>query len=191
MGRTNRGRRNNLPFSIIPALGKIPENNIQPSISECCDVLHKDVLGSSQANDSCELEPKAGSRAFFDSLAPSGDGDVLAGKSSADKVDFFDPPDFPDVPVSFDVRPMLLKDSCRVVIYLDLPYGFEVSRSLQPKLDAADPGKEAADRENASSPASPLADSEDELAPRLFALAPQELLELVVLEGDVEGLHAF
>src|SRR6266700_366609 len=75
-------RSKHIPFRIEPERGQIPENAIEPSVSESCDVFHEDDSGSKRANDASELgpEPRAGT---LDAGAFAGEADVLAGEAAA------------------------------------------------------------------------------------------------------------
>jgi hypothetical protein len=43
---TSGGRREHLPFRIVPEGGQVPENPAHPPNKDRCDVLHEDVSGS-------------------------------------------------------------------------------------------------------------------------------------------------
>jgi hypothetical protein len=74
-----------MPLRIKPERGQVPENDIQPSTKQSCDVFHDDVRGMNLANNSGVLFPQTAALAPNPS-ALAGDADVLAGEPSADNV---------------------------------------------------------------------------------------------------------
>jgi len=87
---SNGLRRQTSPLSIEPEVGQRPENGIEAPVSESCDVLHEDKLGSHFANDSMHFPPEAGPLSCKSSASPS-DADVLAWEAAADDVDVASP----------------------------------------------------------------------------------------------------
>jgi len=78
-------RRYAIPFRVKPALGHVPENNVQPVTKQRCHVLHDCVLRSNQAKGSHKfpvqsrtLSGKAG--------ALSGPRNILAGEPADDDI---------------------------------------------------------------------------------------------------------
>lgn len=70
MRGTNGGSRNSVPFRIKPERGKVSENSSDSGLidvdlffsagnKEACNVFHKHVAGSKDANDAFKLAPKA------------------------------------------------------------------------------------------------------------------------------------
>lgn len=82
---TERVSADNIPLRMIPAGGKVPENNVDSSPEKRADVLHDDVAGSNLTNDPGVLTPESGTgTANSDTFA--GFADVLAGEASADDI---------------------------------------------------------------------------------------------------------
>jgi hypothetical protein len=82
--------RDAIPLRVIPARGQVPENSSEPSAAvaskEVANVLHDDVAGSKNVNESNVLAPKTRAPPVDPGL-PSGDGEVLAGEAAAEDVD--------------------------------------------------------------------------------------------------------
>jgi hypothetical protein len=74
------------PFRIKPCFGQFSKNDVQPSMSDRCDVFQDDVLRSHQANDTHEFVEQPRSGALTDPSASSGLADVLARETSSDNV---------------------------------------------------------------------------------------------------------
>lgn len=80
-------RRDTIPLRIVPALGQLPENTVEPppSSKESCNVLQEEEVGSYSAKQSRELEveprPLAG-----DPRPLAGGADVLAGEAGGPDV---------------------------------------------------------------------------------------------------------
>jgi hypothetical protein len=85
MRRTCVGSRYNSPDRIIPQAGKVSENDSHSPSKQRWYVLHEHVSGSYLANDPGKLFPEAAS-CSGDPDSFSGDGYVLAGKTSGDTV---------------------------------------------------------------------------------------------------------
>jgi hypothetical protein len=85
MRRSNIGSRYAMPFRIIPERGQVSENTVEPSIKQCCDVLHDDELRSYLANNSSVLRPKSAANSF-NSSALARNADVLTGEAAADDI---------------------------------------------------------------------------------------------------------
>lgn len=86
MWSTHGACRYNRPFRVIPDSGKVSENGSEPSIKQCCDVLHEDDFGSKFANEAREFRPEPGSFSRKAS-ASTGIADVLAWESPAYGID--------------------------------------------------------------------------------------------------------
>ena len=56
---TNGARRYAMPFRVIPDLGQVPKNGVQPSTKQRCHVLQQDELGSNHANGSNHFPPES------------------------------------------------------------------------------------------------------------------------------------
>jgi hypothetical protein len=82
---TNGARRYAMPFRIIPDLGHVPENNVQPATKQRCHVLQDRVERSYQAKGSNDfpVESRTGSGK---SGAITGEADVLAWESGSDNI---------------------------------------------------------------------------------------------------------
>jgi hypothetical protein len=85
--RTNGGSRYAVPLRVIPDLGQVSENTVKAPSKQSCDVLHDGVSGSNLANKTGVFAPEPGAVAI-DAGALSGVADVLAGKTSADNVNW-------------------------------------------------------------------------------------------------------
>lgn len=85
----NSGSWNAVPFRVIPDLGQVSENAVKPPSKESCDVLHNDDSGSYFANKAKVLTPEPRALALKPS-ALARVRDVLAGKSSANNVNWSD-----------------------------------------------------------------------------------------------------
>ncbi len=81
----NVGRPKTAPDSIEPDFGQRPENGIESSKSEGCNVLQEDVAASHIANGICEGEEETRLRSV-DACAGSGKADVGAGKAADNHV---------------------------------------------------------------------------------------------------------
>jgi hypothetical protein len=57
MRRTNVGSSQREPDRIIPAGGKVTEDDVEPASNESCDVLHEHEARSKYANDPRVLSP--------------------------------------------------------------------------------------------------------------------------------------
>jgi hypothetical protein len=74
-----------VPFRVIPDLGQVSENLTESAAAEHCNVFHDDVARSYFVNNSGVFFPDAAARSR-DARAFSCNGDVLAGKSSANNL---------------------------------------------------------------------------------------------------------
>jgi hypothetical protein len=84
MGSSDLSSRNNVPLAVIPERGKVFNDSDPPVIKEPWNILSEHVSGSKYANGTGELGPEPTGVVFAFALA--GDGDWLAGESSADEV---------------------------------------------------------------------------------------------------------
>lgn len=85
MWRANIGRSQAAPLRIEPEAGQRPENGVESSKSESCDVLQEDESWSQVANGVRESEEESGSPAVDAGPAP-GETDVLTGKAADNQV---------------------------------------------------------------------------------------------------------
>ena len=85
MGSSGIVRAQTAPLRIEPQRGQVPEDAVEPSSSESCDVLHEDEAGSYLAHDASKVRPEAGPLPV-DALALPGVADVLAGESASDEI---------------------------------------------------------------------------------------------------------
>ena len=83
-------RAQHSPLRIEPHLGQVSEYTSEPPRSESWGVLHERVSRSNLANDSSELHPEPASLSVK-TFAFTGDGDVLARKSSRNHVNTASP----------------------------------------------------------------------------------------------------
>jgi len=117
---------NAVPFSIVPALGKVSEHSSHVSVSkETWDVLHEHVAGSKVANGSDVFRPEPGS-CSINACAFPGEAEVLTGEAPAQKIDSLNgrPVHGGDVSISLDSRPMLSEDAPAIGIDFNLPLDF-------------------------------------------------------------------
>ena len=91
MRSANLGRLEHRPFRIVPEPGQAPENDVESSNSDRCDILQEDVFGSYTANDPLEFEPQAAAVAFLDAFAFAGVTDVLAREAARNQADMASP----------------------------------------------------------------------------------------------------
>lgn len=83
---THVGRSNSDPLRIEPELGKIGEDNVETSPSECSNVLGEDAPGAGLVDDPLVLGPEAAALPGFDPRALARVGDVLAGEAANDEI---------------------------------------------------------------------------------------------------------
>ena len=96
-----------MPFTVIPDLGKVSENNVHPSRKQRCHVLHDNPSRFNVANNSVHFVPKTGP--LSGKTGPrSGNADVLAGEAATDEVNVFKVGSaaFFDVSFTMYLRPM-------------------------------------------------------------------------------------
>lgn len=84
--RTNKGCWYRLPFRIIPARGKAPENIKQASGWKSPGILHDNVHGSNFANETVKFVPKAAAL-ILKTLALSRLADALTRETPCDDID--------------------------------------------------------------------------------------------------------
>jgi hypothetical protein len=82
---TNGARRYAMPFRIMPDLGQVSENRVQPSTKQRCHVLQQRISRSNHANGSNHFPPESRTGSGK-SGASAGERDVLAGKARTDDV---------------------------------------------------------------------------------------------------------
>lgn len=70
---------------MIPVLGQVPENDVEPSNSEICAVFHEHESRSNLANDADEFRPESGSLAL-DAVSTARGRNVLAGEAARDDI---------------------------------------------------------------------------------------------------------
>ena len=90
MGRTQIGCGYNLPFRIIPDLGKIADNSSKPSMKEHWYVLNECVAGSYSANEPEHFKPKTRPFTLY-TLPFTGRTDVLTGKAASKQINIIKP----------------------------------------------------------------------------------------------------
>jgi hypothetical protein len=146
MRGTNGGSRYAMPFRIIPDLSQRPENSVQSPSKQRCHVLQHNDSRSEFANQANGLEEQSGAFAVK-SCPESGVGNILAGKSTADDVDWFEvvTSTLPDVSFPMDLRPMLFEDSVCIVINLHLPFANHAS-PFKTEIKPTDSGKQTSKR---------------------------------------------
>lgn len=136
-----------VPRRIEPERGQVTEHFTEspPVVSgkEPRNVLHEHESRSHVSNDPAILAPEARPLAR-ESGALSGDADVLAGESAADDVDAGESADGADIVISKSVRPVLCENVTTPRIPFHLEHHSPARGVLQPKLQPADAGEEAA-----------------------------------------------
>jgi hypothetical protein len=140
------GRWETLPLCIVPERGQVPENSVEPSASECGNVLHEHVTGSKLANNSGVFNPETRARAFLDAGALAGDADVLARKAATDEINGFEkpPPNGSDIVESLNARPTRSQNPSRIFVPFHLPKGFHPG-ALKPELKPTDSAEQTSD----------------------------------------------
>ena len=83
---TKGGCGKHFPFRIIPDLGQILQDDLNPSGEQSAHVFDDCVPGADFPNKSCVVEPQAAARALPDSRMFSSVGDVLTGETAAEHV---------------------------------------------------------------------------------------------------------
>ena len=141
------GRWYAVPFRIVPARGQLPENAVEPSSKQSCDVLHDDDARSNLANDARVLKKKSASLPIKAGSSAC-DADVLARKTSADDVDGVEivGANGVDVVESSGMRPTPFKNAPAEWINLHLPRRHStMDCSLKPELKPAHTGEKRTD----------------------------------------------
>ena len=135
--RTNGARWNAMPFRVIPDLGQVPENGVQPSTKQSCHVLKHRVSRSYHANGSNHfpVESRTGSGK---SGAVTGKGYVLAGETGRDNISAFLELVLRHVRVDGHTGEALGQDALRKRVDLAEGDGLEPTRTVKPKREAAD-----------------------------------------------------
>lgn len=86
MRGTKGGCGKHFPFRIIPDLGQIPQDDLNPIGEQPPDVFDDDVPGTHFPDEPCVFEPQAAARPFLDSRMFSSLGYVLTGEAAAERV---------------------------------------------------------------------------------------------------------
>jgi hypothetical protein len=135
-----------MPLRIIPERGQVPENGSEASPEKRGDILHDDVAGSNFANKTGVLRPEAASFTC-EPRALASDGDILAGKSSANNVHFSDMRglQLSHVTVDGDARPMLGQHAPRKLLDLAERDGLEAARPFKAQREPADAAEQVED----------------------------------------------
>lgn len=141
---SNGGRCESRPLCIEPARGKVPKDAVEPTASEGCDVLHVDEVGSHVANDSMELSPEAGARAFKAPPLPRS-GDVLAREPAAHDIDSRWLDNVAHVLVELRLRPVFREHCGGERVALGVPHDCPARDGLDGQVEAADPREQRAD----------------------------------------------
>lgn len=135
---TELARAKHSPFRIVPHVGQVPENALQPPPNESIDVLHKHASREKLANDSCKLKPKS-TPGICEPIAWPSNADSLAGEPACKDVNAEEVScsDFSDVEETLDAWPMLGEDALTEWIDFDLPRARH-SRSFEAKVNPSD-----------------------------------------------------
>ena len=126
-----------MPFCIIPERGQVAENVSQPPTKQRCDVFHNDKAWSQLANKTGVFPPKP--RTFtVKSGAASREADVLAGKSSANNVNWSDifALQFGYVFKLANVRPVFRQHAPAEWVEFTKCHGLETACAFQAKAEA-------------------------------------------------------
>ena len=83
---TKGGCGKHFPFRIIPDLGQIPQDDLNPIGEQPPDVFDDDVPGTHFPDEPCVFEPQAAARPFLDSRMFSSLEYVLTGGAAAEHV---------------------------------------------------------------------------------------------------------
>jgi hypothetical protein len=137
---TNGTRRNAMPFRVIPDLGQVPENRVQPSTKQRCHILQQGPDGSNHAKGSNHFPPESRTGSGK-SGASASERDVLTRESRADEVGM-GKLRCGHIPKVRDIGEALGEDARGVGIGFRESDGAESARALQPKVEAAYAGKE-------------------------------------------------
>ena len=86
MRGTKGGCGKHFPFRIIPDLGQIPQDDLNPIGEQPPDVFDDDVPGTHFPDEPCVFEPQAAARPFLDSRMFSSLGYILTGEAAAEHV---------------------------------------------------------------------------------------------------------
>jgi len=122
MRGTKGGSRYAMPFRIVPDLGQRPKNSVQPPSKERCHVFQHNASGSQFANHANGLEEQPGALPVKP-CPSSGEGNILAGKSAADDIDWFKvmSSTLQDIALPMHVRPMFRQHLVSEIVNFDLP----------------------------------------------------------------------
>jgi len=134
------------PFRIVPERGQITKDFLEGPSSigrkEAWGIFNEDVARSNHAKHLGELGPEPP----LVLLAPpsAGAGDWLTGKTSANKVNWFEllGVELGDVAIACHLRPVVLENPGTVLVHLHLPPDGEPAGSFQAQIKAADPRKQ-------------------------------------------------
>lgn len=83
---TKGGCGKHFPFRIIPDLGQILQDDLNPSGEQSAHVFDDDIPGTHCPDESCVFEPQAAARALPDPRMFSSQGYVLTGEAAAEHV---------------------------------------------------------------------------------------------------------
>lgn len=143
---SKRRRWKHIPFRIIPEMGQVPENSVEPSVTEDGDVLHDDVSGLKTANEVCIFAPQPATGSIKSRRLPSrrGLGKILTGKSPCQYVNRCGiGRDMANV-VIHRTGPVLLQHGSAKQIGFHLPCNFHAS-GFQTDINSTDPTEQAPD----------------------------------------------
>jgi hypothetical protein len=112
-------------------------------VQKARDVFHEHPTGSNRINDTNEIKEESAPRSR-NARTLAGDGPVLAGGSSANKVNWLEPGgvDLLDIGIPPRGGPVPLQDAHGVRVVLNLPGAFHLPGGVQPRLKPADAGKD-------------------------------------------------
>jgi hypothetical protein len=122
MRGTNGGSRYAMPFRIIPDLGQRPENSVQSSTKQRCHVFQHNASGLQFANHANGLKEQP--RPLPVKPCPSsGVGNILAGESAADDIDWFKvmSSTLQDIALPMHARPMFCQHLAGEIVNFHLP----------------------------------------------------------------------
>ncbi len=139
MGSPEGSSADNLPLRIEPEGGKVDQQISQSGRPQSLHVFDDSEGGSKLGKNSCKLWPEP---AFvLLRFARTGNGDWLAGESSADEIDSREScsSNKSDIFKPLGRRPVAFKDSSAIGIFFDLPDGVAQSGQLEAALEATDP----------------------------------------------------
>lgn len=138
MRGTDGGSRYAVPLRVIPDIGQVSQNSVNPPNKELWDVFHDDEAGSNFANKTGELRPKSAMLARQPgTLSRVATGDVLAWESARDDGDFSSPSKGSDIVMLRHSGPVFLEDAATEGVELDKGHGLKPG-PLCRQVEAAD-----------------------------------------------------